>query len=440
MTELPDRLLREALHDTASKTPSTGCVDADTLAAWADGTLTSAARAAFEAHAAACTRCQALVAAMVRTEPPPIESAWWRRSPFAWLLPLATVTAAAVIVVDLALVERRSSPSETGVRSVPAPAASEAAPVGSEPAPATRQSPAPPSPTPPAVSAAAGNQASREQAARKEVPGEPATREQDTARERPSGPPASAPVAAHRDRSPIDKTEPQTATSQAQPEAVAPVAKPSSPAGAAASVPLPKDAAVSQPAPAMTPQPAPPPAQPPARPTTPPTAPSPASPPAQPPAQAAAAGVTSSPALRDEVARPDSAVAGARAMLKAAAPAPVVIPSPDRDSKWRIVAGAVEHSADQGQTWQLQPLGVAGPVRAGSAPAARVCWLVGAGGLVLLTTDGGATWTRMAFPEPADLVAVQASSASHATVTTATGGRFDTSDRGKSWIKQEPHK
>ena len=68
------------------------------------------------------------------------------------------------------------------------------------------------------------------------------------------------------------------------------------------------------------------------------------------------------------------------------------------------------------------------PVRAGAAPAARVCWLVGARGVVLLTTDG-ATWRRIAFPEPVDLVAVQAADAAHATVITATGRRFSTDRR-----------
>src|SRR5260221_3121526 len=98
MSELPDRLLRGALHDKASATPSPLCVDAEALAAWADGTMSGATRAAFETHAADCTRCQALMAAMVRSEPPPIEQAWWRRSPVAWLMPLAAATAATAIV------------------------------------------------------------------------------------------------------------------------------------------------------------------------------------------------------------------------------------------------------------------------------------------------------------------------------------------------------
>src|SRR5262245_65460103 len=108
MTELPDRLVRGALRRTASTTPSEMCVDAEALAAWADGTMPAAARAAFEAHAAGCARCQALIAAMVRIEPPRIQPVWWRRQPFAWLVPLATA-AVALVIVDLTVTDRRSS-------------------------------------------------------------------------------------------------------------------------------------------------------------------------------------------------------------------------------------------------------------------------------------------------------------------------------------------
>ena len=93
MTELPNRLLRDALEDEAAA-PSPACLDAETLAAWAEGSMPGRDRRALEVHAAECARCQALLAAMTRIEPPPIALAWWRRSPFTWLVPLATATAA----------------------------------------------------------------------------------------------------------------------------------------------------------------------------------------------------------------------------------------------------------------------------------------------------------------------------------------------------------
>src|SRR5256885_16616452 len=98
MTELPDRLLRDALRPRAPLTTSNVCVDAEALAAWADGTMSRSARAAFEIHAADCARCQALMAAMARTEPPPMEPAWWRRALFSWLMPPPAATAPIGIV------------------------------------------------------------------------------------------------------------------------------------------------------------------------------------------------------------------------------------------------------------------------------------------------------------------------------------------------------
>ena len=69
---------------------------------------------------------------------------------------------------------------------------------------------------------------------------------------------------------------------------------------------------------------------------------------------------------------------------------------------------------------------------AGAAPSPTVCWIVGRRGTVLLSIDG-LQWRRLAFPESVDLVAVQASDASAATVTTADNRRFRTADSGQTW-------
>jgi hypothetical protein len=321
MSELPQRLLRDALRDAASTAPSGGCVDAAALAEWADGSMSGPSRAAFESHAADCARCQALMAAMARSEPPvQIHAAWWRRSPFSWLMPLAAAAAAVVIVVVFARTEREAPVQQARAES---PAAAPVAPSVTKAAPpAPAPSAAAPVIAPAPVSTRADSRRAR------------AVRNEPTQPQR-----AAAPVAAE------------------------------------------------------------------------------ASPPAS--AKPAAAG-----AAMDRVAE--------QRALKAAVPAPMVIASPDHDSQWRIADGAIEHTADGGRSWQSQPSGVTAPIRAGAAPAARVCWLVGARGLVMLTTDG-LTWRRIEFPDPADLVAIQAIDSAQATVTTATGRSYVTSDGGTTW-------
>jgi hypothetical protein len=93
-----DRLL--AGRATRSRGNSTdACLDADTLAAWADGALDAGALATAEAHAADCARCQAMLAAMATTTPlAPAQAVapWWKPA-FRWLVPL-TAAAAAVLV------------------------------------------------------------------------------------------------------------------------------------------------------------------------------------------------------------------------------------------------------------------------------------------------------------------------------------------------------
>jgi len=353
MTELPERLLRDALRDAASTTPSAACVDVVTLAAWADGTLRAAGRATIEAHAAGCARCLALLAAMTRTEPPPIAAPWWRRSPIAWLLPLAAVTAGVVLVVRLAVLEQRPPAS----RPTAAPAA--AAPLQrnlSQAAPAPAQTPV-------------TSVASKAPAPARRQKHEPAAAEEGRA--------AVATEAAGND----------TAT----------------------------------PKPTAAPAPAPP-------------APAPAAP-AQAPQSAQLAVSSAVGGQRGGGGRGGARALAEQITMKAAAPVPIVIASPDRDSQWRIVGAAVEHTADGWGTWQAQTIGVATPMRAGSAPDARVCWLAGVGGVVLRTTDGN-IWTRVPFPEAVDLVAIEATDASHAAATTVDGRRFATSDGGAIWIRQ----
>ena len=119
--------------------------------------------------------------------------------------------------------------------------------------------------------------------------------------------------------------------------------------------------------------------------------------------------------------------------------APALIPTPDARIRWRIVDGrVVQLSRDGGRTWTTQDTGASATLTAGAAPSAGVCWIVGAAGTVLRTTDRR-TWARIEFPERTDLASVLATSADTATVTTTDGRTFTTSDGGKTWTRKNPH-
>jgi hypothetical protein len=123
--------------------------------------------------------------------------------------------------------------------------------------------------------------------------------------------------------------------------------------------------------------------------------------------------------------------------LSAAAPLPVTIQSPDPSVQWRIAGRSAERSTDGGATWQPQETGTAVDLLAGTSPAKEICWIVGRNGLVLLTTDG-TTWHRLNFPDSAvDLVGITARDARQATVFTANGRRYLTTDGGRTWTLQE---
>ena len=128
-------------------------------------------------------------------------------------------------------------------------------------------------------------------------------------------------------------------------------------------------------------------------------------------------------------------MAAPRAAAPAAGATPPVIVSPDPSVRWRIAGSVVERSTDGGSTWETASIGVTADLTAGAAPSASVCWLVGRAGVVLLTTDGR-TWRQVAFPEMTDLSGVHATDASgrEASVSTADGRTFSTTDGGVTWI------
>jgi hypothetical protein len=138
----------------------------------------------------------------------------------------------------------------------------------------------------------------------------------------------------------------------------------------------------------------------------------------------------------------EDAVAPAAPAPVAAKPAPmarkleraaVTVSAPGGDVRWRFGAGGhLARSSDGGRTWHEQDSGVTADLLAGAAPSPAACWIVGAAGTVLLTTDGE-RWERRPFPLAVDLAAVEASSAREAAITTRDGQRFETLDGGQTW-------
>jgi len=91
-----DNLLRRDARAHASA-PGDQCLEAGTVAAWFDGALSSRERAAAEAHAAGCARCQAVLAAMAHVSPPLEHTPWWRVHVMVWLTPVAAAAAAVML-------------------------------------------------------------------------------------------------------------------------------------------------------------------------------------------------------------------------------------------------------------------------------------------------------------------------------------------------------
>jgi hypothetical protein len=95
-----DDLLRDTLRSRAAD-PTAACVDVETAAAFVDGTLSTRARSSAEAHIADCPRCQAVLAALVRSTPPTAARTWWRRPALAWLVPAAVAAGAVAIWINV---------------------------------------------------------------------------------------------------------------------------------------------------------------------------------------------------------------------------------------------------------------------------------------------------------------------------------------------------
>jgi outer membrane biosynthesis protein TonB len=139
-----DELLKRAFPrgDTVS---GGACLDADMAAAWIEHRLPASERTTAERHVAGCSRCQALLAALVRTSPEPRKAPWWQAPAVKWLVPAATV-AGLTIWVGFEVTHRRVEPVPVTTNVQPQREREELAARRTDAAPATPEpAPAPPS-------------------------------------------------------------------------------------------------------------------------------------------------------------------------------------------------------------------------------------------------------------------------------------------------------
>jgi len=361
-----DRALETLLARQPRETAlSDACLDAETLAAWAEGGLDEAALAAAELHGAGCARCQALMATIVRTAPEAAVApagSLWERLGFRWLVPL---TAAAAAVLLWIVVPPPAPEQPASKRAVSEATSGTAMPADRDlPSSATERSVAPPSPAAPPTSGATPTEE-----------GATAVRQADAAADAPA-PEREAPAA--------PDTRQQLAKQAAPPSVDALNETESREERVVAEL------------------------------------------------GAAAAPAPAAPPVGGAVAQGRATGASGTVMADRAAPRVV---SGDPAVQWRLSGvGIVERSTDGGASWERLPTGVAEALTAGAAPSATVCWLVGRDGLVLVSTDGQ-TWQRASAPANENLVAIDAVDTRSATVRTASGARFRTTDGGASWAR-----
>lgn len=369
------------------------CIDAETLAAWADGGLSSAEAGAVETHLADCDRCTAMLATFVRTAPEaPVVDSLWKRWHLRWLVPAATAATVAALYV---LVPRPASQIAT---SSPAPTTeSQAFSSGTPAAPATPPPAIADARDQEATAAAAPAQAAdalakREESAQasRQLSLERRADADDTAQRQQAAPLQETIAAAPPPAREADRAEAKSA--DAQSERFSPQAPSANAARVAPSAP----------------------------------------------AEAAGAAAAPPPAAASESAF--SAAGRARAVASPASSAASVLEvvSPDPMTRWRVAgAGQVERSTNGGARWERATLPESATVTGGSSPSPTVCWLVGRTGAIYVTTDG-LRFVRVPFPDRRDFVSIQAIDGRRATVVTIDGRTMRTEDQGVTWIRITP--
>jgi hypothetical protein len=350
------------------------CVDAETLAAWADGGLPKAEAAAVEVHLADCERCTAMLATFARTIPEsPAAESLWKRWQLRWLVPVATAATVAALWV---LVPRPgSAPQNATLESAPATAPR-------APAASNSSQPGPPADT-----------KEREATATRTL-SEPTLARRAQAKAAPP----DQPLASRQRAADEVREERQAAVAQERAAPAAPPA-PAREADRADQRVADTQEAVTLAAPAA--------------------------------GRAAAAAPTNRSAVGD-------ARRQANTESFAPVVAQVEVLSPDPMMRWRVVgAGQVERSTNGGAQWQRATLPESATLTGGSSPAPSICWLVGRTGAIYVTTDG-LRFTRVPFQDRTDFLSIQALDARRATVVTIDGRTMRTEDQGANWVRIAP--
>ncbi len=381
--------------------PRAACIDAETLAAWADGGLPRAEAAVVETHLADCDRCTAMLATFARTIPDvPVAEPLWKRWHLRWLVPVATAATVAALWV---LVPRPESPQMTASRAI-ARNDSQAGIESQASGAAGAAQLATPSET-------------KEQEARFRVS---QSKPADTLAKREESPSATLDDARGSRDEKLPQPLPLNETVTIAPSAPVPAPAREADRAEAKSTDT-QTERFSPVAPSAN--------------ATPPAAQTPAAP-------------TSSRAGETAAAKPPTAAAG-QGTFRSAAEAPaalsareqsaiVEIASPDPMTRWRVVGtGRVERSTNGGARWEPATLPESATLIAGSSPSPSVCWLVGRAGSIYVTTDG-LRFVRVPFSDRTDFVSIRATDGRRATVVTLDGRTMRTDDQGANWIRVNP--
>ncbi len=105
--------------------------------------------------------------------------------------------------------------------------------------------------------------------------------------------------------------------------------------------------------------------------------------------------------------------------------------------RWAVGdGGVIVTSSDQGATWTARTSGITGDLAGVAFADATHGWAVGDGGTIIATTDGGVTWAPQASGATEDLAAVAFADASAGWAVGAEGAVVTTADGGATWTPQ----